>query len=101
MAGAQPRPLAGRSEGLEVGRVTWSEAVTARLLPLPDDPRFQRLIDEWPRLEAMGLAHPRSFWLRNFEDALLPFYPVSTSRDRSLTARHYAPFPLRDGPNVP
>ena len=80
--------------------------MTARLLPLPDDPRFQAWIDGWPANSTPSGgsyfgAFPRSYWLSYFEGMLRPFYPASTSRDRSLTARHYAPFPLRDGPNVP
>lgn len=72
------------------------------LLPLPDDPRFAELIEAWPDFATRaGGMWPRSAWLRAFEDELLTFYPQSSSRDRSLTARHYAPFPLRDGPNVP
>lgn len=73
--------------------------MTASLLPLPDDPRFQTLIDLWPAWEAMGVL--RSKWLRQFEDYLSEFYPVANSRSLSLTARHYAPFPLAAGHDVP
>ena len=69
------------------------------LLPIPDDPRFPALIAAWP--EFAGLRAPRSKWLKTFEALLEPYYPASSSRDRSLTARHAAPFWLRDGPNVP
>ena len=44
---------------------------------------------------------PRSVWLGYFEDVLREFYPQSSSRDRSLTARHAAPFPLAAGHDVP
>lgn len=72
------------------------------LLPLPDDPRLQELIDEWPQLSQLpGIPFPRSAWLKAFETLLREHYPSASSRDRSLTARHYAPFPLRDGPDVP
>lgn len=80
-------------------------AVTATLLPIPDDPRFPALIESWPEFEAAVaaafLTHPRSKWLREFESLLREFYPQSSSRDRSLTARHYAPFPLAAGHDVP
>lgn len=76
-------------------------AVTASLLPIPDDPRFQGLVASWPQIEAAGLAHPRSDWLKAFERLLREFYPQANSRSLSLTARHAAPFYLRDGPNVP
>ena len=76
--------------------------MSASLLPLPDDPRFQALIDEWTMWEQRGIFPGlRSSWLKAFEDGLREFYPQASSRDRSLTARHYAPFYLRDGPNVP
>ena len=76
----------------------------ATLLPIPDDPRFPALIAAWPMIEASGrppVAYPRSEWLRLFEDLLREFYPHASSRDRSLTARHAAPFYLAQGPNVP
>lgn len=103
MAGAQPRPLAGRGEGLEVGRVTWSEAVTARLLPLPDELEayVAREIASWNAGGYSMFQWPRSEWLRRIERALALYFPASTSRDRSLTARHYAPFPLAAGHDVP
>ena len=69
------------------------------LLPIPDDPRFQAMIDGWPA--DFGSAFPRSEWLRVFESYLRNYYPQASSRDLSLTARHAAPFWLRDGPNVP
>ena len=76
--------------------------MTATLLPIPDDPYFQQLIDEWN--SGYYLQHavsPRSLWLSHFETALKQHYPASSSRDRSLTARHYAPFPLAAGHDVP
>lgn len=74
--------------------------VTASLLPIPDDPRFPALVEAWPEM-FVTFPHPRSAWLRHFEDRLREFYPQANSRSLSLTARHAAPFPLRDGPNVP
>jgi hypothetical protein len=74
--------------------------VTASLLPIPDDPRFPALLDSWPTFALLHL-HPRSAWLRDFEALLREFYPSANSRSLSLTARHAAPFTLRDGPNVP
>ena len=74
--------------------------MTATLLPIPDDPRFPALIAGWPDQFA-NRSFPRSAWLGMFEAVLEEHYPSSSSRDRSLTARSVAPFPLRDGPNVP
>jgi hypothetical protein len=74
--------------------------VTASLLPIPDDPRFPELIEAWPAYSIIAL-HPRSVWLHDFEALLREFYPDANSRSLSLTARHAAPFPLLDGPNVP
>ena len=68
------------------------------LLPIPDDPRFQAIIDGFP---FYFVLHPRSRWLHDFEALLREFYPQASSRDLSLTARHAAPFWLKDGPNVP
>ena len=72
------------------------------LLPIPDDPFFAEIIAAWPDVFG-GYAggFPRSAWLHDFEARLREHYPQSSSADRKLTARHYAPFPLRDGPNVP
>jgi len=84
--------------------------MTASLLPLPDDPRFQELIDEWPGFVAAAvspppgmppLRYPRTVWLTYFEDLLRTAYPQSSSADRKLTARHFAPFPLAAGHDVP
>ena len=75
--------------------------MTARLLPLPDDPDFQKLIDDWPWFLANAIPHPRSRWLGSFERLLRIHYPQASSRDLSLTARHYAPFPLAAGHDVP
>lgn len=69
------------------------------LLPLPDDSRFQALIELWPNY--LHFEYPRSLWLRDFEELLIGFYPQSSSRDRSLTARHYFPGYLSAGHNVP
>ena len=74
--------------------------MTASLLPLPDDPRFQGLIDAWPTNPPPG-PWPRSIWLGTFEFWLHEFYPQSNSASRKLTARHYAPFPLAAGHDVP
>jgi hypothetical protein len=68
------------------------------LLSLPDDPRLPWLIEAWPDPAMWPF---RSRWLRNFEDVLRAWYPQASSADLRLTARHAAPFYLRDGPNVP
>ena len=70
------------------------------LLPIPDDPRFGYLVANWPQFPIL-FGFPRSRWLGQFEDLLREFYPHASSRDLSLTARHAAPFWLKDGPNVP
>ena len=75
--------------------------MTATLLPIPDYPRFPALLNHWEVGLYLGWVHPRSAWLRDFERLLREFYPQANSRSLSLTARHAAPFPLRDGPNVP
>ena len=76
--------------------------MTASLLPLPDDPRLEWMLspDAFQSYE-QGFPHPRSEWLRQFEVVLREFYPQASSRDRSLTARHYAPFYLAEGHDVP
>lgn len=74
--------------------------MTATLLPLPDDPRIRGMIDAGLSLYE-GLRWPRSEWLHWFEVYLREYYPQASSRDLSLTARHYAPFPLAAGHDVP
>lgn len=54
----------------------------------------------WPGAYA-NMAWPRSVWLRELENALRTFYPEARSADIRLTARHYAPFALAAGANVP
>ena len=72
------------------------------LLPLPDDPRLTIYIESWPSHPYWQAQQwPRSRWLYLFEHVLREHYPDSSSRDRSLTARHYAPFPLAAGHDVP
>ena len=70
------------------------------LLPIPPgaSAAFQTLIDAWPDPQRWPY---RSRWLKDFETLLLVYAPLSSSADRRLTARNHAPFPLRDGPNVP
>ena len=75
--------------------------MTASLLPLPDDPRFQLQIDFWNEGMYVGFPYPRSVWLRDFERILREHFPQSNAASRKLTARHYAPFPLAAGHDVP
>ena len=76
--------------------------MTARLLPLPDDPRVEALLQSGLDVPPFSLAqYPRSLWLRSLEGILREFYPQASSRDRKLTARHYAPFFLAAGHDVP
>ena len=74
--------------------------MTATLLPIPDDPRFQALIDGWPDM-FVPYAYPRSAWLGFFEMLLSECYPQANSDSLTLTARHYAPFLLAAGHDVP
>lgn len=69
-------------------------------LPLPDDPRLAELGAAWDRGEWYGLPYPRSKWLHAFEAILREHYPQSSSKQRTLTARLAAPFPLAR-PGVP
>jgi len=75
--------------------------VTATLLAIPDDPRFAELVAEWGDRPFVPGDGQRGRWLKAFEDLLRPYYPQASSRDRSLTARHHAPFWLALGPDVP
>jgi hypothetical protein len=68
-------------------------AVTVEPLPLPNDPRFQALIDGWPAAWA-GARWPRSKWLGTFETILREHYPHASSDRLTLTARLAAPFAL-------
>ena len=75
--------------------------MTATLLPLPgDDARYAWLVTEWPFFE-QTFTFPRSVWLHQFERVLREDFPASNSSSRKLTARHYAPFPLAAGHDVP
>ena len=69
-----------------------------QLLPLPES-EVDRLRALWPAMEAEGTL--RSVWLSGFERVLRSYFPQSSSRERRLTARHFAPFWLRDGHDVP
>jgi hypothetical protein len=79
--------------------------VTATLLPIPDDPRFERIYDLWPEwaetYARASFSTPRAVWLGLFERLLREFYPSANSDSLTLTARHAAPFPLALGPDVP
>ena len=75
------------------------------LLPIPEGSELaevvQDFIDAWPLVAESGVAWPRSKWLGSLERYIATVYPMSSRADRKLTARHYAPFPLRDGHDVP
>ena len=64
---------------------------------------FDFFIALWNAGTYDGFSFPRSLWLGAVERELQAFYPypASSSADRRLTARHSAPFFLKDGPNVP
>ena len=72
-----------------------------QLLPLPEGDAgtiYRELIRAWPDPD---LWPTRSRWLGWFEDLLRLDYPQATKRERNLTARHYAPFELAQGHDVP
>jgi hypothetical protein len=50
-----------------------------------------------------GLRHwtNRGAWLSELEDVLRLAFPHASSADVTLTARHLAPFPLKEGHDVP
>ena len=58
-------------------------------------------VEAWDEGVYRSYPFPRSLWLRDFERDLSSEFPFASSADRKLTARHYAPFPLALGPNVP
>lgn len=92
--------MAVRVAVARVPRLSGVAALTASLLPLPDDPRFPALVELWPEFPLV-YQWPRSKWLHDFEALLREFYPQANSSSLKLTARHAAPFPLALGPNVP
>ena len=58
-------------------------------------------VEAWNEGVYQGYPWPRSLWLRDFERDLSSAFPFASSADRRLTARSVAPFPLRDGHDVP
>ena len=80
------------------------------LLPIP--PGSQLAIDldalraAYPDFYETVFTYPRSAWLKVAEGRLRQDYPLASSADLRLTARHLSATPepifaLRDGPNVP
>ena len=82
-------------------RTGFQRSMTASLLPLPDDPRFPRAVELWGEGWFAQYPFPRSVWLGTVEALLREFYPSANARSLSLTARHYAPFYLAEGHDVP
>ena len=70
------------------------------LLPVSDD-TIEYIVSLWTDSFQSLYAHPRAMWLSGVESMLRAMFPQSSSADRKLTARHYAPFPLALGPDVP
>ena len=67
------------------------------VLPTPDDPRIEGLIEDWDDwVDSHATKWPRSAWLGQMERLLRQSYPMSSSRDLSVTARSLAPFPLAE-----
>ena len=77
-------------------RVTRSSSV----LPIPDSGPLRTEIDAmiagWPYFAATVFPWPRSRWLSLLESRLALYFPAASSRDRNLTARSLAPFPLAE-----
>lgn len=69
-------------------------------LPIPAD-IAETFVAAWENGAYRSAQWPRSEWLRTLEDVLRAQYPSASSADLRLTARGLAPFPLKDGPNVP
>lgn len=67
------------------------------VLPIPDSGPLRDTIDAlvaaWPDPPRWPL---RARWLSELERALVPWFPLASSRDRNLTARSLAPFPLAE-----
>ena len=59
----------------------------------PAADRLEALIELWP-VYAASYRTPRSRWLHDFEAILREQFPAATSKQRTLTARNAAPFPL-------
>lgn len=75
-----------------------------KVLAIPPEvqPAIDELVAGWPDFQArLAYEYPRSQWLALVEGILHNIYPSSSSADRRLTARGLAPFPLKNGPNVP
>ena len=74
-----------------------------KLLPIAEEQPdlLQVLLASWGNRYYEKQPFPRSKWLSNFEDELRKLFPYSTKRERNLTARHYAPFELAQGHDVP
>lgn len=89
---------------MEMGRIArglW-QAMTASLLPIPDDPRFPAMVEAWnDGTWQRAFGSYRSAWLKTFEGTLREFYPQANSASLKLTARHAAPFFLAAGHDVP
>jgi hypothetical protein len=70
------------------------------VLPIPDDPRIAEWVSGWPWIVPAGEPFPRSWWLSHVEAILAQDYAAqgvyASSRDRNVTARSLAPFPLAE-----
>lgn len=71
------------------------------VLPIErDDQELAPIFTAWSEGDYSGFAYPRSRWLHDIEQVLRRRFPSSSSRDRTLTARTFAPFQLAK-PGVP
>lgn len=63
------------------------------------DVSLRALVEAWSRGTARWPY--RSGWLYAVESLLADYFPDASRADLNLTARHYAPFPLAAGHDVP
>lgn len=72
------------------------------ILPVAQSPNAEGAVVQLREWWSAGLfavaAHPRAYWLSTTERVLGYYFPHASSRDRNLTARSLAPFPLRNRP---
>ena len=60
--------------------------------------RIETLTEYWHDGLYDRAPHPRSLWLSHVETELAHYFPAASSRDRNVTARSLAPFPLKEKP---
>jgi len=72
------------------------------VIPIPPDSQLDSAIEalreSWLCGYWSGLPYPRAAWLTHVEALLEAYFPSASSRNRNLTARGLAPFPLAHHP---